>query len=148
MIRWDFSSFFQKTSKKRCLNFSRREPGISQKCFFVILGHWSWNVLNCFGTITTKLSYMRSPDARGEKLRQRGLSSVSRLWSNNTQKTWRRWKPIFISLLKRRTEMRINFSFLSNRCAFDSFCHWFSTKVLKLNLLSFFFLLALISRLF
>ena len=29
---------------------------------------------------------MRSPDLRGEKLHQRGLSSVSRLWSHYTQK--------------------------------------------------------------
>ena len=43
--------------------------------------------------------------------------------------------------------MRINFSFLSNRCVFDSFCYWFSIEFLKLYLLSvFFFLLALISR--
>ena len=28
---------------------------------------------------------MRSPDPRGEKLHQKGLSSVSRLWSNYTQ---------------------------------------------------------------
>ena len=32
------------------------------------------------------LSYMRSRDPRGEKLHQRGLSSVSRLWINYTQK--------------------------------------------------------------
>ena len=30
--------------------------------------------------------YMPSPDPREEKLHQRGLSSVSRLWSNYTQK--------------------------------------------------------------
>ena len=29
---------------------------------------------------------MRSPDPRRGKLNQRGLTSVSRLWSNNTQK--------------------------------------------------------------
>ena len=49
-------------------------------------GHWSWNVLNALGTITTDLSYMWSRDPRGEKLHQRGLSSVSRLWINCTQK--------------------------------------------------------------
>ena len=32
------------------------------------------------------LSYMRSRDPRGEKLHQTGLSSVSRLWINYTQK--------------------------------------------------------------
>ena len=28
-------------------------------------------------------------------------------------------------------KMMINFSFLSNRCVFDSCCHWFSIKFLK-----------------
>ena len=32
------------------------------------------------------LSYMRSPDSRGEKLHERGLSSVSRLRGSYTQK--------------------------------------------------------------
>ena len=44
-------------------------------------------------------------------------------------------------------KMMINFSFLSNRCVFYSFCHWFSIKVYKLYLVSL-FLLALISRVF
>ena len=35
--------------------------------------------------------------------------------------------------------MRINFSFLSNRCVFDSFFYWFSIEFLKLYLLSVFF---------
>ena len=48
----------------------------------------------------------------------------------------RRWKPIFIPPLKRRDKKRINFSFLSNRCVFDSFCHWFSIKFLKRYLVS------------
>ena len=66
--------------------------------------------------------------------KERGLFSVSRLWSNYTQKLHtkkrRRWKPIFIPPLKRRTKKRINFSFLSNRCVFDSFCHWFLKRYL------------------
>ena len=42
----------------------------------------------CFWNVYYKsyLFYMRSPDSRGEKLHQRGLSSVSRLWSDYTQK--------------------------------------------------------------
>ena len=32
--------------------------------------------------LVQNLSYMRSPDPREEKLHQRGLSSVSRLWRN------------------------------------------------------------------
>ena len=50
--------------------------------------HWSWTVLTAFGTILLQdLSNIRSPDPRGERLHQRGLSSVSRLWSNYTQKS-------------------------------------------------------------
>ena len=72
---------------------------------------------------------MPSPDPRGEKLHQRRPSSVSRLWSNNTQKREdRRWKPVLIPLLKRGTKTRINFSFLSNRCVFGSFGRCFSIK--------------------
>ena len=93
---------------------------------------------NCFWHDYYKICprNMRSPDPRGEKLHQRGLSSVSRLWSNLHRKKRRRWKPIFIPPLKRRTKKRINFSFLSNRCVFDSFCHWFSIKFLKRYLVS------------
>ena len=40
--------------------------------------------------------------------------------------------------------MRINFSFLSNRGVFVSFCHWFSLKLYLASV----FLLALISRMF
>ena len=35
----------------------------------------------------------------------------------------------------RAKKMMINFSFLSNRCIFYSFCHWFSIKFLKRYLL-------------
>ena len=30
----------------------------------------------------------------------------------------------------------INFSFVSNRCVFDWFCHWLSIKILKLYFVS------------
>ena len=51
-------------------------------------------ISNVYGTLIMKwpkcfwhdLSNMRSPDPWGEKLHQRGLSSVSRLWSNYTQR--------------------------------------------------------------
>ena len=36
-------------------------------------------------------------------------------------------------------QMMINFSLLSNRCVFDSFCHWFSIKVYKTVSRVFFF---------
>ena len=36
----------------------------------------------CLARLLQYLSYMRSPDPEREKLHQRGLSSVSRLWSN------------------------------------------------------------------
>ena len=95
--------------------------------------HWSWNVLTTFGTITTRFvrySITRSP--RREITSKRAFTIVEQL---HTKKR-RRWKPIFIFLLKRRTKKRINFSFLSNRCLFDSFCHWFSIKFLKQYLVS------------
>ena len=50
---------------------------------------------NVYGTLIMKCpkcfwhdysKIMRSPDPRGEILHKRGLSSVSRLWSNYTQK--------------------------------------------------------------
>ena len=56
------------------------------------------------------LSYMRPPDPRGEKLHQlkRALYGVTIEEQLHT-KTRRRWKPIFISRLRRRTKRRINF---------------------------------------
>ena len=44
------------------------------------------SVLSPLASNSWKGSHMRSPDPRGEKLHQRGLSSVARLWSNFTQK--------------------------------------------------------------
>ena len=46
--------------------------------------HWSWNVLTAFGTITTR--FLRYAITRFPR-RERGLSSVSRLWSNYPQKS-------------------------------------------------------------
>ena len=46
--------------------------------------HWSWNVLTAFGTITTR--FLRYAITRSPR-RERGLSSVSRLWSNYSQKS-------------------------------------------------------------
>ena len=53
--------------------------------------------------------------------RKRAFFGVTILEQLPTKKR-RRWKPIFIPPLKRRTKKRINFSFLSIRCVFDSFC--------------------------
>ena len=53
-----------------------------------------------------------------------------------THKKAKTLRPIFIPPLKRRTKKMINFSSLSNRCVFDSFCHWFSIKFSKRYLVS------------
>ena len=88
--------------------------------------HWSLNVLNAFGTITTRFvlyEITRSPSR--EITSKRAFFGV-RIVEQLHTKTRRRWKPISIPLLKRRTKKRINkFPFLTNRCVFDSFCHCF-----------------------
>ena len=96
--------------------------------------HWSWNVLNAFGTITTRfVRYAITRSRRREITSKRAFFGVTIVEQLHTKKR-RRWKPI--PPLKRRTKKRINFSFLSNRCVFDSFCHWFSIKFLKRYLVS------------
>ena len=93
--------------------------------------HWSWKVLIAFGTITTKfVRYAITRSPRREITSKRAFFGVTIVEQLHTKKR-RRWKPIFIPPLKRRTKKRINFSFLSNRCVFDSFCHWFSIKFSK-----------------
>ena len=52
----------------------------------VCTGHWSWNVLNAFGTITTRVVLYAITRSEGRNLHERGLSWVSRLWSSYTQK--------------------------------------------------------------
>ena len=108
--------------------------------------HWSWNVLTASGTITTRFvrsAITRSP--RREIPSKRAFFGVTIVEQLHAKK-WRRWKPIFIFLLKRRTKKRINFSFLSNRCVFDSLCHWFSIKFLKRYLVSGFIVSVYYSR--
>ena len=88
--------------------------------------HWSWNVLTAFGTITARFvrsAVTRSP--RREITSKRAFFGVTIVEQLHTKKR-RRWKLIMIPPLKRGTKKRINFSFLSNRGIFDSFCHWFS----------------------
>ena len=73
-------------------------------------GHWSWNVLNAFGTTTTRFVLYAITRFPREKLRLH-------------TKTRRRWKPNSIPLLKGRTKkMRItcNLSF-----PYKSLCIWF-----------------------
>ena len=53
-----------------------------------------------------------------------------------THKKAKTLRPIFIPPLKRRTKKIINFSSLSSRCVFYSFCHWFSIKISQLYLVS------------
>ena len=86
-------------------------------------GHRSGDVLNAFGSITTRfVPYAITRSPRREITSKTAFFGVTIVEQLHT-KARRRWKPIFIPLLKRRTKMMINFSFLSNRCVFDSFCH-------------------------
>ena len=88
---------------------------------------------NCFWHDYYKISPICDHQIPEERKRAFfGVTIVEQLLT----KKRRRWKPIFIPPLKRRTKKRINFSFLSNRCVFDSFCHWFSIKFLKRYLVS------------
>ena len=108
--------------------------------------HWSWNVLTAFGTITTRfVRYAITRSPRREITSKRAFFGVTIVEQLHTKKR-RRWKPIFIPPLKRRTKKRINFSFLSNRCVFDSFCRWFSIKFLKRYLVSGFIMSVYSSR--
>ena len=50
--------------------------------------------------------------------------------------THKKAKTLETNFYSPSTKKRINFSFLSNRCVFDSFCHWFSIKFLKRYLVS------------
>ena len=64
-------------------------------------GHWSWNVLNAFGTTTTRFvlyAITRSP--RREITSKRAFFGVTIVEQLHT-KTPRRWKPISIPVLKR-----------------------------------------------
>ena len=83
---------------------------------------------NCFWHDYYKISPICDHQIPEE--RKRAFFGVTIVEQLPTKKR-RRWKPIFIPPLKRRTKKRINFSFLSNRCVFDSFCHWFSIKFSK-----------------
>ena len=69
-------------------------------------GHWSWNVLNAFGTITTKVvQYAITRSPRREITSKRGFFGVTIVERLHT-KTRRRWKQISLPLLKRRTRKR------------------------------------------
>ena len=97
--------------------------------------HWSWNVLNAFGTITTRFvlyAITRSP--RREITSKRAFFGVTIVEQLHT-KTPRRWKPIFIHLLKRRTKKRTNFPPFQI-AVYLTLCHCFSIKFLKLYLVS------------
>ena len=73
-----------------------------------VYGHWSWNVLNAFGTITTRfVLYAITRFPRGDITWKRAFFDVTIAEQLHT-KTRRRWKPISIPLLQRRTKMKIN----------------------------------------
>ena len=112
-------------------------------------GHSSWNVLNAFGTITTRFALhaiTRSP-RRGITLKRAffGFTIVEQLHT----KTRRRWKPNFIPLLKRRTKEKINFIPFKSLCILITFFVTGFNKVFKtLSLVSFYCMLAFIGRVF
>ena len=71
--------------------------------------HWSWNVLNAFGTITTRfLLYEITRSPRREITSKTAFFGVTIVEQLHT-KTPRRWKPIFSHLLKKRTRKRTSF---------------------------------------
>ena len=81
--------------------------------------HWSWNVLTAFGTITTRfVRYAITRSPRREITSKRAFFGVMIVEQLHTKKR-RRWKPIFIPSLKRRTKKRINFII-----PFKSLCIW------------------------
>ena len=90
-------------------------------------GHWSWNVLNALCTITTRfVFYVITRSPRREITSKRAFFGVTIVEQLHT-KTPRRSKPIFNSLLKRKTKEMTDFSSLSNSCAFYFRCR-FSIK--------------------
>ena len=138
--------------KQKVVTFPQRPPLFTPKIPVNIVRilkcteHWSWNVLTAFGTITTRfVRYAITRSPRREITSKRAFFGATIVEQLHTKKR-RRWKPIFIPPLKRRTKKRINFSFLSNRCVFDSFCHWFSIKFLKRYLVSGFIMSVYSSR--
>ena len=98
----------------------------------ICTGHWSWNVVNAFGTTTTRFVLYAIPIfPRGQITWKRAFVGVTIVEQLHT-KTRRRCKPISSPLLKRRTKMKINqFLSLTNRLVFDSFSHCFLTKFVK-----------------
>ena len=85
-------------------------------------GHWSWNVLNAFGTITTKVvQYAITRSPRREITSKRaffGVTIVERLHT----KTRRRWKPISLPLFKRRTRKRNIYFHPFQMAVYFTFC--------------------------
>ena len=111
----------------------------------ICTGHWSWNVLNAFGTITTKVvQYAITRSPRREITSKRaffGVTIVERLHT----KTRRRWKPISLLLLKRRTRRRnIYFHPFQMAVYFSLFAIVFFNKVFKTVSLFWFYCLRLL----
>ena len=75
---------------------------------FMCREHWLWNVQNVFGTITTRfVLYAITRSSRREITTKRAFFGVTIAEQLHT-KTRRRWKPISVPLLKRRTKKRVN----------------------------------------
>ena len=87
---------------------SKRPCEHSENSILMCTGHWPRDVLNAFGTITTRfVLYAITRFPRGEITWKRAFFGVT-IAEQLHAKTWRRWKPISIPLLKRRTKMKIN----------------------------------------
>ena len=80
------------TVKKQKVVAMKRPPFFTLKVSVNIVrtlmctGHWSWNVLNAFGTISTRFVLYAITRSPRRELHQRELSSISRLRSSYTQK--------------------------------------------------------------
>ena len=131
--------------KQKVVTFPQRPPLFTPKIPVNIVRilkcteHWSWSVLTAFGTITTRfVRYAITRSPRREFTSKRAFFGVTIVANCGaiTRKKAKTLETNFIFLLNRKTKKRINFSFLSNRCVFDSFCHWFSIKFLKRYLVS------------
>ena len=102
------------TVKKQKVVALKRPPSFTLKVPVNIVrtlmctGHWSWNVLSAFGTITTRfVPYAITRSSRREITPKRAFFGVTIAEQLHT-KTQRRWKPISIPILKRKTKKRIN----------------------------------------
>ena len=88
---------------------------------------------------------MRSPDRRGEKLHQRGISSVSRLWSDYTQKREEGGNQFLCPFLRRARKRIIDFHPFQMAVYFSFFVIVFNKVFKTVSLVSFYCLRLLVA---